>query len=52
MDKQSAFDHLDDEGKINHAIECVARGTPVPEALRRFLIDLDLYEDIINPAGE
>lgn len=45
----SLYNDLDDEAKIMQAINFVATGAPIPEALEKFLRANGLYEIIVKP---
>lgn len=45
----SLYNDLDDEAKIMQAINFVATGAPIPEALEEFLRANGLYEIIVKP---
>lgn len=40
------YDSLGDGDKLSLAIDCVARGVPIPEPLRLFLLEHDLLEAV------
>lgn len=42
---------LDDESKINLAIQFVALGQPMPTALELWLREVGLYDLIVHPGG-
>lgn len=45
------YDDLDDESKLNLAIQFVAQDQPIPPALELWLIEVDMYDLIVNPGG-
>lgn len=45
----SAYDNLSDEDKLELAIQFVARGSAMPEALTSFLHEQGLFDVIVNP---
>lgn len=45
----SLYDDMDDEDKVLLAIDFVAKGTPIPDALRTFLNSEGLLEKIEAP---
>ncbi len=47
----AGYADMTDEDKIRLAIECKARGTPLPAAIMDFLISVGLYDTIMNPKG-
>lgn len=42
---------LSDEDKLEQAINFVAIGQPLPDALETFLKDSGLYDTIVNPGN-
>lgn len=45
------FNDLSDEGKLELAMDYVARKTTLPEPLREFLVQRGMLELIMNPEG-
>jgi hypothetical protein len=44
-----AYSQLSSDGKLELAIDFVARNQPVPDALKEFLVQAGLYDQVTNP---